>query len=417
MAIGKGKGVSQITTLLQEHKKSSKMVLVCLKLLNVLCLQGITRKQLSTNEAVLHNFLTLIPFHMNRRCIIFLILEIIYKLSTGATLTKTLLRNSILLPTLSKVINHYQEKIPIKNLASSSISEVFKTSNTDEEDSNETWSSSESSSSDEETCLPESPPTSKKEQYLAIKMDNDRQKSILKQLQEDLVKEKLERMQLDEELTKAKYHRTAGNSRKQEKDLENHQLRLDYQREEQLNTELQLQIQFDLKEIETVTNIIQLRCHEIKAEEQKQSEEFINPLILEIDQKNTLIDQLSTPLSDAKRINDTLQTTLDSQEDSLKGHLVKLKEEEMEKEKVLEEIKTLSDNNYKMENLLSQSADDRLLFEWMTMAIRLDYLMHTKTKKTLYFDQEATYEYLKENKVPVAGWPKKILMELSTNKK
>jgi len=34
----------------------------------------------------------------------------------------------------------------------------------------------------------------------------------------------------------------------------------------------------------------------------------------------------------------------------------------------------------------------------------------------MIFDQEGTYEYLKQNKIPYTGWPKQILSQIITNK-
>jgi len=132
--------------------------------------------------------------------------------------------------------------------------------------------------------------------------------------------------------------------------------------------------------------------------------------------KNAEIEQLSTPLSEAKIENSKLECTLQQQDQILQGNLESIKKLETDKQQVQDEIQYLSDHNYKMEQLLSHCVDDRQLFDWMTIAIRLDYIMHTKTKKNLSFDQEATYEYLKEHKIPVSSWPEKILTEISMNK-
>jgi len=59
----------------------------------------------------------------------------------------------------------------------------------------------------------------------------------------------------------------------------------------------------------------------------------------------------------------------------------------------------------------AESVDDTILFHWMTVAIRLDFMMHNKGQ-TSNFDRSTMYDQLKEENVPYMAWPKRILNEI-----
>jgi len=70
-----------------------------------------------------------------------------------------------------------------------------------------------------------------------------------------------------------------------------------------------------------------------------------------------------------------------------------------------------------MESKLEDSVEDSMLFYWMSVAIRLDQLMHDKRNAVVStFDRQEVYELLKQNHVPYTAWPKKILSEIKPNK-
>jgi len=74
-------------------------------------------------------------------------------------------------------------------------------------------------------------------------------------------------------------------------------------------------------------------------------------------------------------------------------------------------IQQLDKEKTNLEKMIDASVDDNLLFHWMSVAIRLDFMMHNKGKNC-NFDKTATYEQLKEQHIPYVAWPRRILNEI-----
>jgi len=75
------------------------------------------------------------------------------------------------------------------------------------------------------------------------------------------------------------------------------------------------------------------------------------------------------------------------------------------------QLEQLKKEKLKLEQHITESVDDSILFHWMTVAIRLDFIMHNHDQ-TSNFERSATYDQLKEENVPYLAWPKRILNEI-----
>ncbi len=56
---------------------------------------------------------------------------------------------------------------------------------------------------------------------------------------------------------------------------------------------------------------------------------------------------------------------------------------------------------------------NQILFHWMTVAIRLDFM--SRDAMIHSFDKESVYSMIQRQQIPVSGWPKLILEQFEEN--
>jgi chromosome segregation ATPase len=337
-------------------------------------------------------------------------LEIFLKIAGGATQSKITLRSFNALSTFTDIITHYTTDPEVRNLASACTAEVFKVTQLDDEDSNETWSSSsssdeESSNQDQMDSIESSFQTLKRavenEHYELLQKENIKQSEMIKQLQAELEQEQLARKATEDELELVKYYREYESSIVEEKELENQHIRDEYDQLQKNNLELITQNETYQKELEQLESSFDGKTAEIQKSEQTLLEEQIDLLRTELTQKHQQYQQLTENLKDTQQSNQKLQSILQEKNESIEESVQSIEKLKLDKLELTERIAYLSKEKLVMENKLEDSVEDSMLFYWMTVAIRLDQLMHDSRNVVFNnFDRQEVYESLKQNQVP-----------------
>lgn len=370
--------------------------------------------------------ITVLKENIGVRNIVLNTLEIFLKIAGGANRSKITLRSFNALSTFTEVITHYTTDPEVRNMASACTAEVFKATQLEEEDSNETWSSSssdeESSNQDQMDSIESSFQTLKRavenEHYELLQKDNTKQADMIKQLQMELEQEQLARKATEDELELVKYYREYESSIVEEKEIENQRLRQEYDSIQKSNVELITQNESLQKELEQLESSFDSKTAEVQLSEQNLLQEQIELLQTELKQKDQQYQQLTENINNFQQNNQKLQSVLKDKNQSIENSVQLIEKLKLEKEELSERISYLSKEKQVMENKLEDSVEDSMLFYWMTVAIRLDQLMHD-SKNVVFnnFDRQEVYDLLKQNQVPYTAWPKKILSELKPHNK
>jgi len=131
------------------------------------------------------------------------------------------------------------------------------------------------------------------------------------------------------------------------------------------------------------------------------SQQQIADLLVQNESYQKEIDILESQLEmDAESIRQTEQKKFNKEINKYKSLLE-------DKDKIIEQH-AKEKEQWQKEKL--NLVEDTMLFNWMTVAIKLDYTMHNNSSTN--FDTAVIYEKLKNERVPYATWPKRILEEI-----
>jgi len=133
------------------------------------------------------------------------------------------------------------------------------------------------------------------------------------------------------------------------------------------------------------------------------SQQHISELILEVQTCQTEME--------AERIKQEMDNK--DRERKLVNEVLQLKQTIEEKDKIIERLKQDSPHQINLDNNNNNLVEDILLYEWMTVAIRLDLTMHRQNIIS-NFDKNSFYEKLKQEKESYATWPKSISTAMLT---
>jgi len=139
------------------------------------------------------------------------------------------------------------------------------------------------------------------------------------------------------------------------------------------------------------------------------SQQHISELILEVQTCQTEME--------AERIKQEMD--FKERERNLLKEIAQLKQTNEEKDKIIERLKQqespqpMGGDTTHNSNSNSNLVEDVFLFEWMTVAIRLDLTMHRQNISS--FDKNSLYDKLKEEKVDHSSWPKTISSAMINN--
>jgi chromosome segregation ATPase len=276
----------------------------------------------------------------------------------------------------TEVITSYTTNPEIRNLANNCISDIFKPSPLEEEDSNESFSS-DSSDSDEDEITNETPAQKETEIRIATpRIESNKPTYIDKHpsvaenyraidplnIKDDLMHERSARKKLEEEVIHLKKKLKESEAR-----FEDHLETLNQ------NQQLSADLEVSQRSVKDLKLKVQTCQQEIESDRTK----------FDIDLKE--------------------------REKNLCQDISNLKESMEEKDRIIEKLKQEKiENNLDKQNLV----EDVLLFEWMIVAIRMDLTMHRQNITTT-FDKSSFYEKLKREKIPHSEWPKRISTEMS----
>jgi len=191
---------------------------------------------------------------------------------------------------------------------------------------------------------------------------------------------------------------------------------MEYTIAEQTNTELKMQKEFYESEMLNMESLLENHKNQVREQETRKNGKALDLLKTDIDKKQQQYDQMTTVIQENKYLSDSLNAEILNKEKIIEEQISTLRNLKSERDILLDEVTTLNNRKQEIEKTLSECVDDALLFHWMSVAIRLDYLMHNKSSNP-NIDRQAMYEFLKQNKIPYTAWPKKILSEIIGHKK
>lgn len=246
--------------------------------------------------------------------------------------------------------------------------------------------------------------------YLTLQLENESQAHRIDLLKEALVKEKANRSKSEEELSVSKYHKNQEAIKKQGKELNQIQLRMERDMAQQSNTELLLKNQNLIRNIETLK-----ATRKLQEETYQRYTNQIQQLKAQLSTQNEKLAEISTIIETTQQTNIQLEQKIETKEQQMENQLSVIKTLESEKDGLIETLSSLDKECINLQQQMLNIVDDQVLYHWMVIAIRLDYLLNHKSNNStiqLNFDRESTYEYLKLNKVPYTLWPKHILTQI-----
>jgi len=198
---------------------------------------------------------------------------------------------------------------------------------------------------------------------------------------------------------------------KQEKYLQLQQLKMEYDIAKKTNNELHLQKQIYTKEFQLVNGHLDIQANTVKEAEKKNMEK-LRSLNNDIEKYHQMIEEIKITLNQTQNSNDILQSQIQTKTKMIDDYIATINL--LQIDKLMEEMSNQSNHVSKLEQILSNSVDDHVLYDWMVIAIRLDYIIHNRSTQS-NFDRDATYLFLKHNKIPYTLWPKHILTQIIGN--
>eukprot|EP01124_Arcella_intermedia_P027395 TRINITY_DN5353_c0_g1_i1.p1 TRINITY_DN5353_c0_g1~~TRINITY_DN5353_c0_g1_i1.p1 ORF type:complete len:779 (+),score=187.26 TRINITY_DN5353_c0_g1_i1:74-2410(+) len=420
MAIGKVDGVVDIVSTLRHFRRNNELLLKGTELLNRICVHGINRKRIIKAENTLADVLLILKENMTNQELVVSLLELFYKIASGATESKYALRSLDALSLFSEMMSHYPDNTIICNLSNNSISEVFRNSKDLEEDSDEDWSSDEgeegpgadpdSDDSPEEDASPAPEPSKAKRDgmesvefsLLSLKRAiaderNEELAETVHKLNEDieglnemLEMERKERKEVEEELKLIKKIHGEAITREQEKTsllLQTEEENSHLKREVLTLTQQVEKLKSFETENSSLKNLTLKLEAELKASSEDQQALKVKALDEEIDHLRLKLNKQNTYLSSLEDLVQKLRQDLDTKTSKYKDRIRKLKVNAQGTDK--------------------EGMEDQL-FYWMTVAIRLDFMMHNRVQN-VNIDRTELFNRIKQESEPTSAWPKIIL--------
>jgi len=163
---------------------------------------------------------------------------------------------------------------------------------------------------------------------------------------------------------------------------------------------------------------MEIRTKEIQENEQRLAQEQIITIKSDLSIKEQIYQQMCNSLQGSQQQLQKLQLELKENSQSIENYTETIERLKSEKIDLMEKISYLSKENEVMESKLEDSVEDSMLFYWMSVAIRLDYLMHGNNGGGNFtnFDRQEIYDFLKQNNIPYTAWPKRISSQILNNK-